>query len=165
MNGGRFAGDHFDRNGRGYGRGYGYGRGNGYGYYPWGFWLGSNYWGFGWPWWYGGFPFWYDTLAGGAYWDPYYDGNIYDYGGYDYGEPIAQATSTEAPADDPNFSAARTAFYSGDYTEAQRDIVQAMVDEPNNQDIHEFHSLILFAMGDFGRHRDAWNDPSADRPL
>ena len=131
--GGRFRGDHF-RN-----RGFG----------GWGYWLGGNYWGFGYPWWYGGFPFWYATLGYGNYWNPYYDTNPYDYGNYDYGVPLAEESAPGTPAEDQYFSAARAAFFAENYPQALTDIDHAIVDEPTNQDVHEFHALVLFAMGQY----------------
>ena len=103
--------------------------------------------------WYGGYPFWYDTLAGGAYLNPYYT-NAYDYGGYDYGVPIPQGqnqaqSQNQAPQDDPHFAAARAAFYAGNYQEALREITQAIADMPSSDDVHEFHGLVMFAMGDY----------------
>jgi Tetratricopeptide repeat len=137
-------------NGGGWNRG-GWGRG-GWGWgFGWG--LGLGYWGFGAPYWYGAYPFWYDTLASGAYVNPYYT-NAADYGGYDYGVPIAQsqnpAQSQNQPAqDDPHFAAARAAFFAGNYQEALREITQAIADMPTSDDVHEFHGLVLFALGDY----------------
>jgi len=122
---------------------------NGFG---WGWWIGPGYWGFGYPYWYGGYPFWYDTLAYGAYVNPYYT-NAYDYGGYDYGVPIQQGpqgqSENQSPQDDPHFAAARAAFYAGNYQEALREITQAIADMPTSDDVHEFHGLVLFALGDY----------------
>ena len=135
-------------------RGGGWNRGGwnrGWGWGGWGWWVGPGYWGFGAPYWYGGYPFWYDTLAAGAYVNPYYS-NSYDYGGYDYGAPIQQApaqSQNQAPQDDPHFAAARAAFYAGNYQEALREITQAITDMPASDDVHEFHGLVLFAMGDY----------------
>jgi tetratricopeptide (TPR) repeat protein len=155
--GANFRSGNFNNNfNRGFvGRGSGWNRWNGNrGWGGWGgWWIGPAYWGFGSPYWYGGYPFWYDTLASGAYVNPYYT-NAYDYGGYDYGVPIAQNPnqnqSQNQPAqDDPHFAAARAAFYAGNYQEALREITQAVADMPTSDDIHEFHGLVLFAMGDY----------------
>jgi thioredoxin-like negative regulator of GroEL len=132
------------------GGGWGWNRGWGGG---WGWGIGLGYWGFGAPYWYGGYPFWYDTLASGAYVNPYYT-NAYDYGGYDYGVPIPQGqnqaqSQNQATQDDPHFAAARAAFYAGNYQEALREITQAIADMPSSADVHEFHGLVLFAMGDY----------------
>jgi hypothetical protein len=134
------------REGRGYG---GYGRGGFGGYGGWGYELGDGYWGFGGPWWYGGFPFWYAGLGYGNYWNPYYDSNPNDYGDYDYGAPIQQTKSTQSPDQDQAFSNARAAFYAGNYQEALQDIRHATMDIPGSQDVHEFHGLVLFALGDY----------------
>ena len=150
--------------GGGWGRGgYGYGRGGGWG---WGYGIGSGYWGFGSPYWYGGFPFWYDTLAYGTYYNPYYT-NGYDYGGFNYGVPFqgqnqgpdgaqgaqagAQGGGQGGQAGDDNqfFAQARAAFYAGNYQEALKFIEHAAIDVPRNQDIHQFHALCYFALGDF----------------
>ncbi|HET6324702.1 MAG TPA: tetratricopeptide repeat protein [Planctomycetaceae bacterium] len=136
-------------NGGNWNRGGGWNRWNhGWG---WGWGIGLGYWGFGAPYYYGAYPFWYDTLAYGAYVNPYYT-NAADYGGYDYGVPIAQDPnqSQNPPAqDDPHFAAARAAFYGGNYQEALREITQAIADMPTSDDVHEFHGLVLFAMGDY----------------
>ena len=120
-----------------------------YGGGGWGWWLGAGYWGFGGPWWYGGFPFWYDSLADGNYWNPYYDSNPNDYGDYDYGVPLQQVSTSQSPDQDQYFTAARTAFYAGNYQEALPDIERATIDMPGNQDVHEFHALVLFALGNY----------------
>jgi len=134
-------------------RGGGWNRWNwnrGWGWGGWGWWIGPGYWGFGLPYWYGGYPFWYDTLGYGAYLNPYYT-NAYDYGGFDYGMPIPQGPNSQnqPPQDDPHFAAARAAFYAGNYQEALREITQAIADMPASDDVHEFHGLVLFALGDY----------------
>jgi hypothetical protein len=147
-NGGNFnrSGNNFSRSGIGpFNRRGGWDRWNGG--WGWGWGLGVGYWGFGSPYWYGGYPFWYDRLAYGAYVNPYYT-NAGDYGGYDYGQPIAQSQNP-TNEEDPHFAAARAAFYAGNYQDALREITQAVADMPSNQDVHEFHGLVLFAMGDY----------------
>jgi hypothetical protein len=133
--------------GRGYGRGYGYG---GYGGWDWGWGLGLGYWGLGGPFWYGGFPFWYDTLAYGAYYNPYYT-DASAYGGYDYGAPIQQTQNQQGTDDNDYFAEARAAFYAGNYQEALKDIEHAAIDMPGNEDVHQFHALVCFAVGDYQR--------------
>ncbi len=135
-------GDRFNRFRRGDFGGYGGG---------WGWWLGAGYWGFAYPWWYGGFPFWYAGLGYGNYSNPYYDMNPADYGNYDYGSPLPEATNEQNPDNDQYFAAAREAFYGGNYQNALQDIQQAIVDLPGNQDVHEFFALTLFAMGDYNK--------------
>ena len=139
--GNELRGDRFNRFRRGEYGGYG----------GWGYWLGDDYWGFYSPWWFGGFPFWYSDLGSADYSNPYYDMNPVDYGNYDYGVPIQQASAEPSPEEGPSFTAAREAFKAGNYQEALNDIKQAIVSEPQSQDIHEFHALILFAMGDYQR--------------
>jgi hypothetical protein len=130
-----------------------YGRWGGRGWgYGWG--IGLGYWGFGGPLWYGGWPFWYSTLGYGAYSNPYYT-NAADYGGYDYGAPIQQngpqnaQQNPEGAPDNQYFAEARAAFYAGNYPEALRNIEHAAIDQPTNEDIHQFHSLVFFALGDY----------------
>ena len=134
--GNELRGDRFNRFRRGEYGGYG----------GWGYWLGDDYWGFYSPWWFGGFPFWYSDLGSADYSNPYYDMNPVDYGNYDYGVPIQQASAEPSPEEGPSFTAAREAFKAGNYQEALNDIKQAIVSEPQSQDIHEFHAA------DFVRH-------------
>jgi hypothetical protein len=128
-----------------YGGRWGYGRPYGWG--GWGFGLG--YWGFPY-WWYASIPFWYAPIAYGLYVNPYYT-TPYDYGGFNYGVPFPQQPpqNGEQPQDNQNFAAARGAFYAGNYPEALRYIERATMEMPGNPDIHQFHSLIFFAMGDY----------------
>ncbi|HEV3299084.1 MAG TPA: tetratricopeptide repeat protein, partial [Planctomycetaceae bacterium] len=58
-------------------------------------------------------------------------------------------SQNQAPQDDPHFAAARAAFYAGNYQEALREITQAIADMPSSDDVHEFHGLVMFAMGDY----------------
>jgi len=71
------------------------------------------------------------------------------YGGYDYAAPIAE--NSQAPEDDQSFTAARAAFYAGNYNLALLDINQAVQNLPGNADVHQFHALVFFAMGDYDR--------------
>jgi hypothetical protein len=132
-------------NWRGGGGRWGYGGGWG-----WGYGVGLGYWGLN-PYWYGGFPFWYDTIGSGAYLNPYYT-NMSDYGGYDYGVPIQQSQNpnpSQGPEDNDYFAQARAAFYAGNYQESLRNIEHAAIDMPTSQDVHQFHALVFFALGDF----------------
>jgi tetratricopeptide (TPR) repeat protein len=113
-----------------------------------GFW-GGPYWGFDYPWDYdNGSQFWYAPVADDSYWNPFYT-SAYLYGGYDYAAPIPQ--NAQAPDDDQSFAAAREAFYAGDYNVALLDINQAVRNVPGNEEIHQFHALVYFAMGDYHR--------------
>jgi hypothetical protein len=126
-----------------------WGYGGGWG---WGYGVGLGYWGLN-PYWYGGFPFWYDTLGYGAYVNPYYT-NMADYGGYDYGVPIQQSQNpnpNQGPEDNDYFAQARAAFYAGNYPESLRNIEHAAIDMPTSQDVHQFHALVFFALGDYSK--------------
>ena len=113
-----------------------------------GFW-GGPYWGFDYPWDYdNGSQFWYAPVADDTYWNPFYT-NAYLYGGYDYAAPIAE--NSQAPQDDQSFGAARAAFYAGDYKLALLDINEAVQNLPTNADVHQFHALVFFAMGEYDR--------------
>jgi hypothetical protein len=125
----------------------GYGRWGNRGW-GWGWGIGAGYWGFGGPFWYGGWPFWYTTLPYGAYVNPYYV-NGYDYGGYDYGAPIQPSQSDVPPQDNDSYSQARAAFYAGNYQEALQNINQAAMAMPGDEDVHQFHALVFFAMGNY----------------
>jgi tetratricopeptide (TPR) repeat protein len=109
----------------------------------------------------------------GGYDNPYYDGG----GGgggeyYDYSEPVAQyqpvaetqpaaATDTTAtaaaPALPPGVSAegmalfdqSRSAFATGDYKQALDLCNQALKTMPNDAVLHEFRSLVLFALKNY----------------
>ncbi len=70
---------------------------------------------------------------------------------YDYSQPI----NTTAPAPDPSvadqatavFDQARAAFKSGDYATALQLANQALVQMPNDTNLHEFLGLVQFAQG------------------
>jgi len=147
-NGGHWNGGNWHGNWNGGGWWHGGWYGGRWGGPGWGWWIGPGYWGFANPWWYGGFPFWYASVGYGSYWNPYYtDPSLY--GGYNYGAPIQQ--NNQASQDNDYFAASRAAFSAGNYPEALRDIEHAIVDMPGNPDVHQFHSLIFFAMGDYQR--------------
>jgi len=117
----------------------------------WGYSISPAYWGIRDPWWYGGFPFWYASFDYASYSNPYYRLNPYDYGygGFDYGIPIPQTTDPLAPDNDQFFAAARAAFYARDYQTALRNVEHAAIQTPANQDLHELHALVLFALHDY----------------
>jgi tetratricopeptide (TPR) repeat protein len=79
--------------------------------------------------------------------NPYYV-NGYDYGGYNYGVPI-QPNQNEVPQDNDAYAQARAAFYAGNYQEALQDINQAAMAMPGDEDVHQFHALVFFAMGNY----------------
>jgi tetratricopeptide (TPR) repeat protein len=111
--------------------------------------------GFGWGWgsWYSPCCYgWcsYETLPVVAYYNPYCEcaGNIVD--GVDYSVPIAGASSTTDDSDDSDaFAAAREAFAQGNFDAALKAISVAVLRTPHNQDVHQFHSLVLFAANSY----------------
>jgi tetratricopeptide (TPR) repeat protein len=110
----------------------------------------------------------------GGYSNPYYDGGG---GGYDYSEPVAQyiasdypsdyaqpadaqpaaATDTSSTALPPGVSAegmalfdqSRAQFATGDYKQALDLCERAIKTMPNDAVLHEFRSLVLFAMKNY----------------
>lgn len=98
----------------------------------------------------------------GGYSNPYYE----ESGGYDYSQPIAayepvpetQPATTDAtasaPATPPGVSAegmglfdqSREAFSKGDYNQALALCNQTLKTMPNDAVVHEFRSLVLFAL-------------------
>jgi tetratricopeptide (TPR) repeat protein len=107
----------------------------------------------------------------GGYSNPYYDEG--GGGGYDYSEPVAAyqpaaeqpvsdtaATPAAAPALPPGVSAegmalfdrARAAFAQSDYKQALDLCNQTLKTMPNDAVVHEFRSLVLFALQNY---RDA----------
>ncbi|HEV7999191.1 MAG TPA: hypothetical protein VGP63_04875 [Planctomycetaceae bacterium] len=92
----------------------------------------------------------YEPLPVVAYYNPYCEcgGNIVD--GVDYSVPIASTDAAPAEADDTDaFAAAREAFAQGDLNGALRAISAAVLQTPHNPDVHQFHSLLLFAAGSY----------------
>jgi len=80
---------------------------------------------------------------------------------YDYSQPIAEAPASDEsstqggiagsapPAGMDAFDLAKAAFYDGDYSEAMRQINRSLEKLPNDAVVHEFRSLILFALGQY----------------
>jgi tetratricopeptide (TPR) repeat protein len=72
---------------------------------------------------------------------------------YDYSQPIdTQAAPPPAEVADPavaKFDAARDAFRNGDYAGALRLTDEALKVLPNDATLHEFRSLVLFAVGKY----------------
>jgi hypothetical protein len=130
----------FGRNGFGH-RGF---HGNRFGFF-------GPYWGFGWgfgPWWWWGDGLGYVDGGYGDYYNPYYT-DSYLYGGYDYGQVLPEMSGTSE--DDASFTEARADFYAGNYRKALLDIQPALQGLSGSPDVHEFHALILFALGDYYR--------------
>jgi len=124
-------------------------------YCGWGKFCGPWGWDFGWgwgcwdsPWCYGWC--WYEPVADVAYYNPYCDcaGTVVD--GIDYSAPIAKMSQNTVNGDDSDaFAASREAFAQGDLDVALKTISLAALQSPQNQDIHQFHSLVLFAKGEY----------------
>jgi len=67
---------------------------------------------------------------------------------YDYTQPIVgQGTPTEAGVE--NMTAADEAFHRGDYRTALVEVDKAAKAMPNNPNVHQFRSLVLFALGQY----------------
>lgn len=94
------------------------------------------------------------------YSNPYYsDGGSY---GYDYSQPLTYsdsssataATATQSASSQPQptdegmtaFEESRTAFRNGDYTTALSKLDTTLKTMPNDAVVHEFRSLVLFAL-------------------
>jgi tetratricopeptide (TPR) repeat protein len=90
--------------------------------------------------------------CGDEYYNPYYSETTIN-----YSEPIvttpAQEGATEtAPAQEnlDKFDQARVAFYEGKYDDALKLVDEAAVKMPRDAVLHEFRSLILFALKRYG---------------
>jgi tetratricopeptide (TPR) repeat protein len=92
----------------------------------------------------------YQPIPVVAYRNPYCAcaGNVVD--GVDYSVPINGASANTVDADDSDaFQAARAAYAQGDFNSALKAISIAAQQSPHDQDIHQFHALVLFALGDY----------------
>jgi hypothetical protein len=124
--------------------------------YGWGF---VGFWGcdFGWGWGCWSSPWcyawcWYDPLPVAAFYNPYCDcaGTVVD--GVDYSAPISNLPANTVAGDDSDaFASARQAFVEGNVDAALSAISVAVLQMPQSQDVHQFHSLVLFARGDYCR--------------
>jgi tetratricopeptide (TPR) repeat protein len=111
--------------------------------------------GYGWGWgsWYSPYAYgWcsYEPIPVVAYYNPYCDcaGKIVD--GVDYSVPIADESSKTDDAEDTDaYAAAREAFAEGNMEAALNSISAALLQAPHNQEVHQFHSLVLFAMNSY----------------
>jgi Flp pilus assembly protein TadD len=93
---------------------------------------------------------WYEPLPVVEYYNPYCGcaGSVVD--GVDYSTPIASLSTNAVDGDSSDaFAAAREAFAQGDLDTALKAISVAVRQAPHNQDVHQFHSLVLFAMRDY----------------
>jgi tetratricopeptide (TPR) repeat protein len=162
--------------GRGWGwggRGWGWG---GWGFPGWGFGGLGLGWGFGWPF-LGGLGWGLGMGLGGWGWDGWggyggYGPMLYDWGyssyanpyyapstvvvvqqPYDYSQPLSAdaAPAAESVTDQATllFDQARETFKAGNYPSALSMADQALAQLPNDPTLHEFRSLVLFAMGRF----------------
>lgn len=92
---------------------------------------------------------------GFGYWgydNPYYSED-YSYP-VDYSQPLPEEMPAEQPAGAPtpgmsDFDSARAAFYKGDYAGALASTDKALAALPSDPIIHEFRSLVLFALGKY----------------
>lgn len=119
----------------GLGIGYGYGPGYplGWGYSGWG--LGRNYYRSGYL----------------SYYNPYCMPAT-GVAVYNYTQPIPVVVNGNNAAQGvaaQNFDAARQLFMEGDYIAALSLVDQSIKDQPSDAVLHEFRSLVLFAMGDY----------------
>jgi tetratricopeptide (TPR) repeat protein len=109
--------------------------------------------GFGWGWgcwdspWCFGWSY-YEPIPAVAYYNPYCEcaGNVVDE--IDYSVPIASASLADTDDSDA-FAAARRAFAQGNWNAALQAISVAVLQTPHNQNVHQFHSLVLFATSSY----------------
>ncbi|MEN6448963.1 MAG: hypothetical protein ABFC96_00590, partial [Thermoguttaceae bacterium] len=87
------------------------------------------------------------------YYNPYYV-TVGVGGGFDYSQPIAAAAPTQAVPDQPSpadaaaqlLDSARDAFMQRNYRGALKQVNQAIAWTPNDPLLHEFRSLVCFAL-------------------
>jgi hypothetical protein len=125
--------------------------------------------GFGWGWGAWQNPWcvwpWYEVIPVVEYVNVYTDcaGVVVD--GIDYSVPISRMPADTLSGDDSaSFAAARGAFSQADFPSALGSIVQAIGQMPHNRDMHQFHSLDLFAMNDYCRSATVAYDVLEDGP-
>lgn len=147
--------------------GIGVGAGSGWGYPAYygpygryGYWGRPLGWGFG-GW---GLGSWVYSSGYYPYYNPYYAVGSYPVVVYNYARPIPVAVQAPAspvsgaptllndPSTDPGnpaFDAARQAFTQGDYMTALSNVDSALAKSQSDAVMHEFRSLVLFALGDY----------------
>jgi hypothetical protein len=111
--------------------------------------------GFGWGWgsWYSPWCYgWclYEPVPVVEYFNPYCDcaGSVVD--GIDYSVPISSLGASTVNGDNSDaLAAAEAAFEQGDLDTALKATSVAAQQMPHNQDVHQFHSLVLFAARDY----------------
>lgn len=74
---------------------------------------------------------------------------------FDYSKPIPDQNNEMTEKGAQLMEQARQAFLAGNYEAASRIIAQAAQEMPKNHDVHQFRSLILFAMGDYANSAGA----------
>ena len=135
----------------GYGNGgqFGYGGYGGYGNY-----YGRGYGGYGlvggYPvgWGYGGYGLGRIAYTSGYF--PYVNPYYVQGGGYNYSRPIQVVVAPNAaPTDSQLFDAAVAQFKNGDYKTSLTTIDAAIEKNSTDPAMHEFRSLVLFALGDY----------------
>jgi len=138
-------------------------------YAGWGTWYGPWHHGFGWGWgaWLNPWCIWpwYEVIPVADYANVYTDcaGVVVD--GIDYSVPISRMPADTISGDDSDsYAAARGAFSQGDFGSALGSIAQAIGQMPHNRDMHQFHSLDLFAMNDYCRSATVAYDVLEDGP-
>ena len=104
-------------------------------------------WGCNYSCWHPDYCFQYVYVPPVVYYNPYCTG--IPVGGFDYSQQIPVQTDPNAPQDSELFQAARKAFFEGNLNAAIDLISKAISQQPNNRDMHQFRSLVHFAMGDY----------------
>ena len=102
--------------------------------------------------WYGGLPFWYSTLGYGATRiriTPTPMTTVGTITACRFSRTVPEPQQNPEDGDNQFFAEARAAFYAGNYPEALRNIEHAAIDKPTNEDVHQFHALVFFALGDY----------------
>ncbi|TWU13255.1 hypothetical protein CA54_20880 [Symmachiella macrocystis] len=134
---GKWHGGHFGhRHGRRHHHGWGFGHRRHRRYFGWGFGLYSSF---------------VNVRPTYTYCNPYCVANVISV--YDYNQPL------EVAGEDPQlseiasnyFAEAREAFYAGDLKTAMEKIELAIKEMPSNSDLHQFRSLVLFSMKQYGQ--------------
>ncbi len=105
--------------------------------------------GFGWGVWDSAWCL-YDPLPIGDYCNPYCEGEIALVDGIDYSHALVSLPENTVEDSDA-FVQAQNAFQAGDLESAMRFERQALAEMPRDRDVHQFHSLLLFAMRDYHR--------------
>ena len=86
-----------------------------------------------------------------TYCNPYCVANVTSV--YDYNQPLEAAGEDQQLSEIASnyFAEAREAFYAGDLKTAMEKIELAIKEMPSNSDLHQFRSLVLFSMKQYGQ--------------